>query len=377
MPRGAGSRALGTLTSRLPPAIGLGLGLLLAVLPACSGRMKKLSTSGSIADTLFYDILDRDRAPRYYYSLVRSSHRERDFCYTCREDDPYLVDKNIDAVQRLGHANFGRLEGVAEVVELFSEVIMEDCAALARASAATSLTEIGLKLPRYDVRQIRDDGKKLLALMQRVDGIYDRTKKSGSCSPGDRQAVIQALREIGDLQFSSIDFRFYRQSLRFFYGRAYLVDEEDPVVREAIDTALTKRIVDLIRVSLQAAVDDPVADVRSSALTGLKIHGDSSAADTVTQRMEYETNWLVRMDAVEYLGRVGGRQAVRTLVPMLDDPNASVRHKVRQSLVRIAGEDMGFRRRAWEQWARAKDPTIEFGSAKEGDEDAEDAFPGA
>jgi hypothetical protein len=116
-------------------------GLLLASLalgPGCSSRQKKLSQGGSMTDILFYDLMGRDRTPNYYYELVRNSHREKDFCYECSAGDPYLVDKNIDAVERLGRAGYGRLEGMAEVVELFSEVITEDRSSLARAQAATS-----------------------------------------------------------------------------------------------------------------------------------------------------------------------------------------------------------------------------------------------
>ena len=168
----------------------IGLALPVLALAACSSRYTKLSAGGSATDVLFYDMLNRDRDPRYYYSLIRNSHREKDFCYECAAGDPYLVDKNVDAVQRLGHANFGRLEGIAEVVELFSEVIMEDRAALARSSAATSLTEIGLKLPSYTYRPVPDDGTRLLALMQQIDAIYTRC----GAGPQDRRAAIGPIR---------------------------------------------------------------------------------------------------------------------------------------------------------------------------------------
>ncbi len=343
----------------------VGLGVCVLLLGACSSRYTKLSSGGSATDVLFYDMLNRDREPRYYYSLVKNSHREKDFCYECASGDPFLVDKNVDAVQRLGHASYGRLEGVAEVVELFSEVIMEDRSALARASAATSLTQIGLKLPDYPVCGIQDDGTRFLALMREVDAIYTR----GRCDPNQRRAAIDRIRQIGDLAFTSIDFRFYRQSLKFFYGRPYLVDESDPALRQAIDTALTKRINGLIHVSLQAAVDDPVAQVRADAIRGLKTLGDADARETVALRLAYESNWLVRMEGVEYFGKIKTREGVVALIPLLDDPNASVRHKARAALSQIAGQDYGFRRANWERWAEAKDPTLSF----EEDEDPGDA----
>jgi len=192
--------------------------------------------------------------------------------------------------------------------------------------------------------------------MREVDAIYAR----GRCDPNQRRAAVDRIRQIGDLEFTSIDFRFYRQSLKFFYGRPCLVDESDPVLREAIDTALTKRINGLIHVSLQAAVDDPVAQVRTDAIRGLKTLNDAEARETVALRLQYESNWLVRMEAVEYFGKIKTRDGVVALIPLLDDPNASVRHKAREALAQIAGQDYGFRRANWERWAVAKDPSLSF-----------------
>ena len=131
-----------------------------------------------------------------------------------------------------------------------------------------------------------------------------------------------------------------------------------------------KRINGLIHVSLQAAVDDPAAQVRRDAMRGLKTLGDAAAIEVVTQRLEYESNWLVRMEAVEYLGKVGTRQGVVALIPLLEDANASVRIKAREALSQIAGEDYGVRREDWERWAEAKDPTLYFAEDDgEGDPD--------
>lgn len=326
----------------------------------CS-QYKKLGTSPT--DYVMYDMLGRDRSPDYYYRLVRDSHSETDFCYECG-DDPYLVDKNIDAIQRLGDATFARLEGEAQVVELMQEVVSEDRSALARSSAIDTLTKLGLKLPSYPGRRIEDDGSAFLAASQELDRIYGQQAARG-CPPASRQRVVQLVERIGDLQFPS--FLNTKNALKLFYGRRYLVDERDPAIRQAIDTALVKRMDALIHYTLQNAVEDAVPSVRASAVRGLKALDDQGAVEDVLRRLEMEPDWLVRIEIVEYLGIVGTRDGVKALIGLLDDANASVRSKARGALAQIAGADYGFRAQSWMHWARSVDPSIVF--EEEGAED--------
>src|SRR5687767_4924779 len=102
------------------------------VATGCSNRLRKLSTGGGPAEALLYDVLGDERSPTYYYDLVRSSHDAEDFRYRCG-DDPYLVDKSVDAIRHLGEASYARLEGQAQVVSLLTEILLEDRPALARA----------------------------------------------------------------------------------------------------------------------------------------------------------------------------------------------------------------------------------------------------
>lgn len=336
--------------------------VLLLGLGACA-EYKKLSAGGSIPEVFYYDILGQDRAPAYYYQLVRDSHKECDFCYRCGQDE-YLVDKNVDAVQRLGKASFGRLEGEAEVVELFAAVLSEDCSALARSSAANSLTKIALRLPPYPGPRVEDRGDRFKDYMEQLDRLYGWDGTCARPPPGRRQQAVRLLTAIGNLDI--IDYVVTMRSLRFFYGRPYLVDEADPEIRAAIDTALVKRMRALILDALQGAVLDETPTVRSDAIKGLKMLGDRSAVDIVLQSLSVESDWLVRMDAVEYLGRVGTREGVIALIGLLEDPNASVRHKAHSALIRIAGRDYGFRPETWKYWARQLDPNIDFGDDESG-----------
>jgi len=338
-------------------------GLVLAAALAGCADYKKLSRGGSMVDVMVYDVLGQDRPPADYFQYVRDSHMSGDFCYACGNDN-FLVDKNIDAVQRLGDASFGRLEGEAQVLELFTEVLLEDCSALARSSAATSITKIGLKLPEYPYTPVPDDGSRLLAMVQELDRMHGADCRLRVVGPASVRRKLELVTQIGNLEFKQ--YLNTRNAIKPFYDRPYLVDETAPLLRQAIDTALVKRMQALISQSLQSAVDDRDPGVRADALRALKTLGDRRAAPVVVSRMQVETQWLVKIEGIEYLGKVGTREGVVTLVKLLGDPNASVRSKARLGLVRIAGRDFGERPDAWEYWARQVDPSIEFGDAGEG-----------
>jgi hypothetical protein len=341
------------------PAVGpvLAVCLLVGTLPGCADY-KKLSRGGSFSDVVMHDILGQDRPPSDYYQYIRDSHSTGDFCYACG-DDNFLVDKNIDAVQRLGDAQFGRLEGEAQVLELFTEVLLEDCSALARASAANSITKIAVKLPAYRYRPVPDDGSRLLSMMRELDRMHDPNGRLRACGPGANQRVAQLVTQIGNLKFDQ--YLNTRNAIKLFYDRRYLVDASDPALRSAIDTALVKRMRALSEEALTSAVDDREPSVRIEAIKGLKTLGYAGAAEIVDDRLRIESQWLVKSEALEYFGEVGTRIGVVALIQHLSDPNASVRFKARAGLVHVAREDYGARPEAWKHWAQGVDPSIDFG----------------
>jgi hypothetical protein len=321
----------------------------------CSSRYKKLSSGGSAMDVLVYDLLGQDREPRYYYDLLRRSHDESTWCYNCGAD-PFLVDKNIDAVERLGDASITRIEGQAQVVSLLVDMLVEDRSALARAAAARSLGKIAARLPNHPPPQVPDRGERFLALLQELDALHAPNGQGRPTTPGARARMAQIVTQIGDLRLE--DFTASKSAARFFWSRPFLIQEAEPTMRATIDTAVARRTDSLIAQALRAAVEDPVPEVRRDAIIALQTLGDVTAADAVIERLEREPNWLVRLEAVEYLGIVGSGPAAATLIPLLDDPEASVRHKSRQALVRIAGQDLGMRRETWAAWARNRWPDL-------------------
>lgn len=321
--------------------------------PGCSNKQKKLSASGGgLGDTLMYDVFGAERDPAYYFALLQRSRDPETFCYRCA-DDPYLIDKNVDAIQRLGDAPMARLEGQANVISLLMEILLEDRSALARSAAAVTLTKIGARLPRYADTGARDDGSRLASAMGEIQSLY-----RGGRSPGSLARVAALVTQVGDARFDQG--LFTKKALQFFGTTPALIDETDPAVRQALDTALTRKSREAVVYALSAAVEGPTDYVRADAVRGLKVLGEASALETVVERVAVEVSPRVRGEAAEYFGRVGGPQAVRALLPRLSDTDGSVRVKAREALTRVAGQDLGARERPWRTWASQRFPGEDF-----------------
>lgn len=343
--------------------------LLLVTVGACSTQTKKLSVEeGNVFDGLLYGTLGMDRDTTYYYQLVRDSHDKDTFGYL-PSPDKYIVDKNVDAVQRLGRAPYARLEGQAQVVSLLIDVLLEDRSALAQASAANSLTRLALRLPRYRTPGPEERGDRFLALLRELDGIW---QTGGTCQANPayaNQRTIQILDEIGRFDMPTITIA--KETLTPFYTRDYLIDATDPGVRRAADTALTRRMGQAIRLALRAGIDAEEPYVREEAIRSVKTLGYARATDTVLARLEVESHWRVRAELAEYLGRVGGEDAVSGLLPLLEDGDPTVEHAARKALTRIRGQDLGFRRATWTRWAHARYPALAARAAEAAAEAAE------
>lgn len=332
----------------------------------CSNKQKKLSTGGGLGDSLFYDVLGQKRDPSYYYALVRDSHDKESFCYRCGTD-VYLVDKNVDAIQHLGDGPFARLEGQANTIVMLTEVAMEDPSTLARSAAAVSLTKIGLTLPRYAASGPEDDGSGLAAALGELTSIYGAGDRSRPATLRDRTA--QVVRQIGEARYRQG--LYTKKALQFLGTHEGLVNEADPVVRGALDAALTKKSREAVVYALLAAVEGPADHVRADAIRGLKALGEAGAVAAVVERVVVEASPRVRAEAAEYFGRIATREATAALVPLLEDADGGVRWKARAALTRIAGQDLGPRRLTWSRWALSRWPDLRIAPrATPGDEPA-------
>lgn len=326
---------------------------------ACTPGARKVADTDSPADVFLHSVLGQDRSPQEYYRTVRDSHDQERFAYK-PTPDPFIVDKSIHAVQRLGDADYGRLEGQAQAVDLLVAVLLEDPSPLAQAHAANSMTRMAVKLPAYrtpddPAGQYAERGDRFLAYLREMDGMFDAEyRRIGGAQSIPRQR--QLLQAIGDFQTTNL--ALAKQMLKPFYRRDYLIDESDPQVRSSIDTALVKRLRALILLALRAAVVSREAYVREEAVRGMETLADADGQEVVLRQFEFETDRRVRAEMVEYFGRIATPEAVAALVPLLEDPDASLRHESRQALARIAGQDLGIRRRTWERWALARYPVL-------------------
>ena len=341
---------------RVPHALWcVALAMVCALTAGCSARTRKLSTGGA-TDVLFHDILGQDRNPDYYYSLLRDSHDPNSEAFAYRTgEDKFLVDKNVDAAEKLGHAEFARLEGQAMAVVILSHMVLEDPAALARTNAATSLTKIGLRLPRYGTAQPGqpvERGERLLASIRQLDAMHN---EQGQLRHPSYQARVRTMvQAVG--HYNVLDLEVARNAVKPFFTRDYLIDATDPALRTATDTALVMRMERLIRLALRAGLDDPVSHTRRQCIIGLKTLNDRGAEASVLGRMQIESDWQVQAEAIEYLGKLASVDGLAVLVDTLNAPDPTLRHKSRQALIRVAGRDYGPHRSRWLTWARARFP---------------------
>jgi hypothetical protein len=343
MPRMPSSRQLGA-------GLASAAALLVALLAGgCSNKARKLNEGGDFMSQVYYGLLGGERDPSYYYSMVRDSHDAESFAYRPSED-PYLVDKNVDALVHLGDVPFARLEGLSNTVSMLVEVVLEDRSALARSAAAVSLTKIASRLPRYGRPGPTDDGSLLASAMAEIQGAYG----TGRLAAGFETHVADRIRAIGEATYDPGVYA--KKALQFFGTTPHLIDETQPRVREALDTAMTRTARQAAVYALTAAIEGPTDYVRADAVRGLKVLGELGAVEAVASRVAVEVSPRVRSEAAEYFARAASPDAVAALLPMLDDVDGSVRFKSRQALAQIAGEDRGGRRGPWQRWAEARWP---------------------
>ena len=339
---------------RRPIFVALALFVLLGA-GACT-RTKKLSGEDtSLLEDFRYGVLGLDRDAQGYYAIVRSTHDGQLSGYRVTPDK-FLIDKSVDAVQRLGKLTYDRLEGQAQVMDLLADVTLEDPSALAQANAANSLTRLAVRLPAVTVRLVPERGDRLPALLRELDRLYAAGGPASRDPAGSTRRAVQIVDEVGTFQLPTV--ALAKDALKPLYTRAYLVQTADGPLRSATDRALVLRMHELARLALRGAVVAETNYVREEAVRGLKTLRDRAAETLILRRLESEPDGRVRAEIVEYLGITDSAAGVGALLPLLDDGDPTLRHKARQSLTRIAGRDLGFRRVTWTRWALARHPEL-------------------
>ncbi len=112
-----------------------------------------------------------------------------------------------------------------------------------------------------------------------------------------------------------------------------MLKDPDRAVRAAAITALTE-IGEPAVTAVGACLDDPDLTVQESAACILARIGDARVSDRLMIALG-SADWIVRMHAAQALGRIGEPRAVPRLLPLLNDKVKAVRVDAAQALVRI------------------------------------------
>lgn len=318
------------------------LSLLLALTMVGCARAKKLSSEDtSLFEDLQHGVLGIDRNAEEYYQIVRAT-RASGYPVTT---DKFLIDKNVDAVQRLGKLTYERRESQAQVMDLLADVLADDPSALARTNAANSLTRLAARLPATEVRRRSAGAAELRGLVRSLD----------AQSAGGGRAV-SLVDQLGTLELPTAGLA--REALRPLYTRRFLLETNDAALRQAVQRALDVRMRDVARHALREAIASDTAYLREEAVRGLKTLRDTGAQPAVLRQLAREHEVRVQAEIIEYLGTIPSSASVAALLPLLENPDPTLKLKARQAMTRIAGRDLGFRRVTWTRWALARYPDL-------------------
>ncbi|TVM04156.1 MAG: hypothetical protein CV087_01800 [Candidatus Brocadia sp. WS118] len=110
------------------------------------------------------------------------------------------------------------------------------------------------------------------------------------------------------------------------------LESEDPGKREDAIIALGEsKDTKAIEIISKALANDPIEDVRLSAIDALLDIGDKSIVDPLSTALNDRDPW-VRESAVEALGEVGGEAAIEFIKNALNDEDGSVRELAQEIL---------------------------------------------
>jgi len=352
-PLSAPGRALSLGRRRAAGLAGVAcLAAVMLPLPACSS---KLSTGGGAFEVLAYDLLGMDRGTTYYYETLRSAHERATFDYKATED-PFLADKCVNAILKLGEASYSRLEGQVQVIVLLAEVAVEDPISLAKIEAYEALAKMALRLPVVPAAPHPERGDQFLALLKELDGLHDEQGRRRSDTPATRQRVSFVVEQIG--AFDLPTYQLVKSGASWFPSRKYITQETAPDLRDVFDRAMVRRSRALILSTLEGGILEAQPFVRRSAVQGLKILAYAPALPGVVERIPLESSPVVRGEITEYLATIGGAAAAEALVGMIEDDDPSVRWKARNALTRLSGTDLGREKDAWQAWVERGVPTM-------------------
>jgi len=132
--------------------------------------------------------------------------------------------------------------------------------------------------------------------------------------------------------------------------------EDDPAIRAEIVKSLAVYPGTEADRVLEAALDDPEANVRIAACAVWGRRGDAKAVDLLGRVLAGDANTDVRLAAARALGETGSQAAVPALGSVLADRNPAVQYRAVLSLREITGLDLDKNVNLWQQYVQGQLP---------------------
>lgn len=123
--------------------------------------------------------------------------------------------------------------------------------------------------------------------------------------------------------------------------------------------ALAARLAGVLHVRsaiprLTELINDDDREVRSCAIMALGELKVTETLEPLTNRLSIETDGWVKIQIIQAFQNIRDRQAVPTLIDLLEDPDEQVRHRASVALTNITGQAFGEDRQKWLEWWNPK-----------------------
>jgi HEAT repeat protein len=132
--------------------------------------------------------------------------------------------------------------------------------------------------------------------------------------------------------------------------------EPDPLVRQAVVTAISEFRTPMAQQVLEAGLADENRAVRVACCQALGRRAETVSVPILANVLRTEKDVDVRLAAAEALGHVKSPEAVQALVAALDDRDPALQYVGVQSMKSITGEDYGPDVQAWRAVATSSSP---------------------
>ena len=134
--------------------------------------------------------------------------------------------------------------------------------------------------------------------------------------------------------------------------------EPDPLVRQAIQEAISKLNTPLAKDVLIAGLQDDDLDVRLTCCKSLGQRSDPSVISALRVALETDESLDVQLAAIDALGQIKSPQSVAALAKAVNDRDPALQYAGVQALKSVSGQDLGNDVSAWRQYAAGEQPEI-------------------